>query len=229
MSLFPAGQNRLYGVYEGIVTDVSTFRLDQTIQVDLPWLAAADSQHATVRARLATMMAGANRGTYFLPHVGDEVLISFLSGHPSHPVIVGSLWNGQDDPPEDPADSGATDNEIQSFTTRGGHVLRFSDGPSPHVELQTTNGHSLRLDDASSTITLTHSTGAQLEMDAQGNVRINALSSVHISAPNKMTIQTLKLEVNAPMADFSGVVKCLQVSTSFVNSAAYTPGAGNVW
>ncbi len=50
--------------------------------------------------RVASPMAGSNgRGMLFLPRVGDEVLVSFLEGDPDRPVIVGSLYNGDNMPP----------------------------------------------------------------------------------------------------------------------------------
>jgi type VI secretion system secreted protein VgrG len=36
----------------------------------------------------------------FIPEIDDEVLVSFEQGDPSRPVIVGSMYNGNDRPPE---------------------------------------------------------------------------------------------------------------------------------
>lgn len=38
----------------------------------------------------------ADRATYFLPEVGDEVLVEFVGGDIAHPIVIGSLWNGKD-------------------------------------------------------------------------------------------------------------------------------------
>lgn len=42
---------------------------------------------------------GGTRGTYWLPEVGDEVLVAFMHGDMRRPFVVGSLWNGKDVPP----------------------------------------------------------------------------------------------------------------------------------
>jgi type VI secretion system secreted protein VgrG len=49
--------------------------------------------------RVAQPFAGAWGGTWFLPRVGDEVLVGFVDGDPDVPVVVGSLYNGDAKPP----------------------------------------------------------------------------------------------------------------------------------
>lgn len=49
--------------------------------------------------RVSEALAGPNWGAHFTPRVGSEVLVDFDSGDLDHPVIVGSLYNGQDSPP----------------------------------------------------------------------------------------------------------------------------------
>jgi len=48
-----------------------------------------------VWARVAVLMAGGNRGHGFIPDVNDEVLVSFESGNPRRPYVIGALWNGR--------------------------------------------------------------------------------------------------------------------------------------
>ena len=44
-------------------------------------------------------VSGGARGAYFVPEVGDEVLVAFASGTPRQPYVVGGLWSGKDKPP----------------------------------------------------------------------------------------------------------------------------------
>jgi phage baseplate assembly protein gpV len=53
-----------------------------------------------VWARVATLSAGPGRGTWFVPEVGDEVLVAFEGGDPQRPYVLGSLWNAAARPPE---------------------------------------------------------------------------------------------------------------------------------
>jgi uncharacterized protein involved in type VI secretion and phage assembly len=89
---------RIYGVVVGIVTanhgDPDGLG---RVKVRFPWL-AKDAESAW--ARIATLMAGNNRGSFFLPEVEDEVLVAFEHGDSRYPYILGALWNGKDKPPD---------------------------------------------------------------------------------------------------------------------------------
>jgi len=50
-------------------------------------------------ARVATLMAGKKRGTFIIPEVDDEVLVAFEHGQIDRPVVIGMLWNSEDQPP----------------------------------------------------------------------------------------------------------------------------------
>jgi type VI secretion system secreted protein VgrG len=49
--------------------------------------------------RVASPAAGANWGAVFTPRIGTEVALQFVEGDIDRPLIVGSLYNGQDRPP----------------------------------------------------------------------------------------------------------------------------------
>ena len=122
--------DRWYGVYPAVVADNRDPEGLGRVRVSLPW--APDSGGAsgltkgegyTAWARLATMATGDDRGSWFLPDVNDEVLVSFEAGHPARPVVIGALWNGQDRPPVT-ADAG---NSVKVLRTRAGSEVRFVD------------------------------------------------------------------------------------------------------
>lgn len=219
MSDFDQPLGRLFGVYTAVVRDVQDPDGQGRVKIELPWVGAEDGGRAVAWARLATLMAGADRGTFFVPDPEDEVLVSFVAGDPRHPVVIGALWNGADAPPE----RMDGDNNLRTIKSRSGHVLRFDDTDgAAKIEATTAGGHTLVLDDGGGgKITLAHSNGATIEIDASGKVSITALSQVSVTAP--------LVNVDAPMSKFSGVVKAETVITNAVVSASYTPGAGNVW
>jgi uncharacterized protein involved in type VI secretion and phage assembly len=214
------------GVYPAIVRDVQDPDQQGRVKVELPWLGAG-AGNAQAWARLATLMAGNDRGTWFVPEVDDEVLVAFMAGDPSRPFVIGALWNGQDAPPEQ-MDS---QNNIRSITSRSGHRVLLDDtAGAEKVELETQGGHKLTLDDAAGgSITLEHSNGVKLKMDAVGNVELTANVKVTVNAPAQLSVSAGMVQVDAGMSTFSGVVKCDTLITNSVISSSYTPGAGNVW
>jgi hypothetical protein len=123
------------------------------------------------------------------------------------------------------------ENTVRSITTRSGHRLSFDDSTGAEmVQLETQGRHKLTLDDGSGgTVTLSHSNGASIKIDAAGNIAITANTKVTVDAPAGMDISAAMVKVDAPMSLFSGVVKCDALITNSVVSSSYTPGAGNVW
>lgn len=220
------GPERLVGVYPALVTDVQDPDGQGRVKVSLPFVNGAEGPQAAAWARLATFMAGADRGSWFIPEVNDEVLVAFLAGDARHPVVIGALWNGVDAPPE----TMDADNNLRSITSRSGHRLLFDDSlAAEKVVLETQAGHRLELDDAAGgTVTLSHSNGASISIDVAGKITVMALSEVAITAPAGMSITAPTLRVQAALAEFSGVVRSGVLITGSVVSPTYTPGAGNL-
>ena len=95
-----AGPNgRWYGVYPALVSGVKDPDGQGRVEVTLPWAPDSGSGEYKAWARLATMMAGNNRGSWFVPDEHDEVLVGFEGGDPRRPYVLGAMWNGQDRAP----------------------------------------------------------------------------------------------------------------------------------
>ena len=76
VSMFPVEEKSgiIHGVVIGIVTNNNDPEGMGRVKVNFPW---RDIKDESFWARLATFMSGNERGSYFLPEVGDEVLVSF--------------------------------------------------------------------------------------------------------------------------------------------------------
>lgn len=99
--------------------------------------------------RVAAFFAGSKKGAFFLPEVGEEVLVAFIQGSVDRPVAIGVLWDKTDKPPEDNADG---KNNVKMLKTRAGHTVTFDDdtqSKKAKIEIKSSAGHTITLDDAS--------------------------------------------------------------------------------
>lgn len=217
--------NRLIGVYPALVTDVVDPDQQGRVRVRLPALADSAAGYETW-ARLATLMAGGNRGTWFIPDVNDEVLVAFEAGDPSHPVVVGALWNGQDAPPEQM--DGAGNNYLKTILSRQGVRITLDDTDGDvKLRLETPGGQKVVLKDTPPSIEISDSTGNSVKLEPSG-ITITAAAKVTVNA-STVEVNAGMVTVNAGFSKFSGVVQCDTLISNAVVSASYTPGAGNVW
>lgn len=208
---------RLFGLYPALVRDIVDPQGTGRIQVGFPWLGDLGAD-VTAWARLVSLYADHDQGWEILPEVGSEVIVGFEAGAIERPYIVGAVWNGREALPQ----AAEAANNKRLLKTRSGTLLEFDDTDGAvKVTLRLQSGHQLVLDDAAQNVTLRHSNGCELVMNAGGQVRITATSTVEVNAS--------AVNVHAPMVNCDGIVKCQTLITQSVISPSYTPGAGNVW
>ncbi len=182
---------RFYGVVVGIVTNNEDPENMHRVKVRFPWLSGDVESNW---ARVAAPMAGSGRGVYFLPEVDDEVLVAFEHGSVSHPYVIGSLWNGQDNPPESNRDG---ENNHRILRSRSGHVLRFNDSDgSESIELIDKSGNNkIVINTADNTITIEanadiaiKSATGKVTITAQG-IELKSRAGVLIEAAQNMDVK----------------------------------------
>lgn len=216
-----------YGVYPALVKDINDPDGQGRVKVALPW--AADPQEGggyEAWARLATLAAGNGRGSWWIPDVDEEVLVAFQSGDPRHPFVVGVLWNGQDNAPEEM--DGAGENNVKSFTSRNGVKITLDDtSGSEQLKLETPAGQIVLLKDGANSLEASDANGNSIKLDASG-ITVTTSAKVNVNA-STVEVSAGMVSVNAGMSKFSGVVQADTVITNSVVSASYTPGAGNIW
>lgn len=209
---------RWYGVYPARVAD----NKDPEAQGRLRILFEGQEYWA----RLATLMAGNNRGSWFIPDVNDEVLIAFEDGDLRRPYVIGALWNGFDRPPE--SMDGPGSNNRQVLRSRNGVKITLDDqdGQEQFI-VETPGAQKITLKDGPGSIVIEDSNGSSIKLES---------SSLTVTAPGKLTINASIIEVGAGMvtvnagtSKFSGVVQCDTLISNSVISSSYSPGAGNIW
>src|SRR3954465_2526540 len=112
-----------YGLHYAIVCqNKDPDNLDR-IKIRLPWLDGGDVDQ-THWAQLSTPMEGKKFGWYTLPDVDDVVVVMFMAGDVSMPVIIGGVWSTPDFSPETNEDG---KNNFRGYRSRAGHRLILDD------------------------------------------------------------------------------------------------------
>lgn len=124
----------------------------------------------TVTAVCTGFLAGAGRGAFFLPAVGDQVLVAFEHGALGRAFVIAGLWDRVDGSPVPDAPPA---NTVRRLRTAAGHTLTFDDtAGSERVTVQDGAGSTIVLN-PDGTITLT--ARKDLELAApEGEIRLKA-------------------------------------------------------
>jgi phage baseplate assembly protein V len=151
--------------------------------------------------RVRQFYAGNGYGAFFIPEVGDEVLVAFIHGDMRLPIILGGLYNGHDKPPS----HRSADLDQKMIRTKGGHELLFDDtSGKQRVRITTQGGHQADLSDTEHKIDLQSSGGQTVIIDdgARSITLQTGSSKVTIDASGTITITgaTVVVDANANIA-----------------------------
>lgn len=186
------------GIVTGIVSSLEDPDGLGRVQVTFPHLGNQKSNWA----RLASPMAGAQRGLFMRPEKDDEVLVAFEQNDPRRPYILGSLWSTKDKPPKD--DGKPKENNIRFLRTRSGHVLRFDDtkGKEKIEIISNDSKRKIVIDTSSDKIQIVCDKG-DIEVTAGGNLKVEAAAveikaqgDMKLEASGKMTIKGATVAIN---------------------------------
>lgn len=180
---------RYYGVAEAIVTDNDDPEHEGRVKLRFPWF---DDSMESEWCRVRQLYAGNDYGTFFVPEVGDEVIVAFVHGDMRLPVVLGGLYNGVDKPP---SFREGTDKDQKLVRTKGGHEILLDDSQAARrVRLKSSAGHVVDLNDQEQNITVESQGGHSVLLDDRGQkltVKTSAGQSVLLEDGGaKVTIQT---------------------------------------
>lgn len=172
-------KDRFYGVVTGKVTKAVGDEMSLgRVQIELPFL---DSNDPSPWARVAVPMAGASSGTYYIPNVGDEVLVAFEQGDVNAPYVLGCLWNTAAPPPVS-----SPEPQVWLIKTPAGNTIKLAEQPAA-ITLETAAGEKIEM--ASGKIRIT--TGdSSVELTSSGvtvsggSISLQGKQAIDISAPN---------------------------------------------
>ena len=162
---------------------------ENKIQVSVPVLQA---ETEGVWARLATFYASEDVGNFFVPEVGDEVVLGYMNNDPAHPVILGSLYSSKRKPPN----SLTAENSLKTILTKSKLKLEFDD-EKKIVTILTPGENKVVISDEDKSIVLEDQNGNKVELGASGivldspkDIKITATGNVNIEGTGGVGIQS---------------------------------------
>jgi type VI secretion system secreted protein VgrG len=157
------------------------------VQVQMAW--QKDISENTPWIRMTNPHAGGGKGMYFVPEVGEEVLVAFEAGNAEKPYVQGAMYNG---------------NESSSYSTAG----------NDQKVIQTRSGTKVIMNDAAGSIFIEDPSGNTWMMDGKGNISVNAPNDITINAGGNISMtagQNISSNATMNISETAGVDKSLSV------------------
>lgn len=164
------------GLTVGIVTDLEDPLNEARVRIKLP---AVSSEEEGVWARIASLDAGNERGFFFRPEVGDEVIVGCIHGDSSQLIILGMLHGGLNRPPLTASNS----NDEKGYTSREKMLWIFNDSEKS-INIETPGGKKILISEQEDIIQLEDNFSNKILMDSSGitisaaNINIKATANV---------------------------------------------------
>jgi len=177
-SALVAGVN---GLQIGVVVSNEDPDGEDRVRVRMPMVNSDDDG---TWARVASLDAGKERGFFFRPEIGDEVVLGFLNDDPRHAVILGMLHSSAHPAPL----KGSDDNHEKLYQSREKLRLYFND-EKKIASLETPAGNVLTLSEDEQSITLQDQNGNKIEMTADG-IKIESSQAIEFKAATEIKMES---------------------------------------
>ncbi len=198
----------IHGLQIGIVTQLeSDPNNEHRIKIRCPLI---DNTSDGIWARIASLDAGNERGTFFLPEIGDEVIVGFINDNPNDAVVLGMLNSSAKPAPLQASD----DNHEKGFVTRSKIKFIFNDDKKS-VLLETPGSQRILIDDDAGEIKVEDKNGNKMVMDSSGIV-LESAKDLTLKATGDIKIEGVNITASAS-AQFKGEGSAgAEISTSAV-------------
>lgn len=177
------------GLQIGIVTQLEDDPENENrVLVSIPMI---DKSSKGIWARVSTLDAGENRGSFFLPEIGDEVILGFINDNPQDAVILGMLNSSAKPAPIDASD----ENHEKGFVTRSGIKLLFNDDEKS-IAIETPGGKKVILDEDAGMIQLEDEHGNSMILDSNG-ISFDTSNEIIMKAAGDINIEGMHVNIKA--------------------------------
>lgn len=184
----------IQGLQIGIVTDLENDPDTQDrIRVRLPIIDPAEDG---IWTRVACLDAGNNRGTFFRPEIGDEVVVGFLNNDPRHPVVLGMLNSSSKPAPL----KAANKNDEKGYTSRSGMKMIFNDDEKS-LKIETPAGKKVTISEKEGFIQMEDENNNKVTMDSSA-ISLQSGADIKLKATGDLTIEAVNISLS-PSSSFS--------------------------
>ena len=152
------------------------------IQVSVPVL-EADTEG--VWARLAGFYASEQFGAFFIPEIGDEVILGYVNNDPSHPVILGSLYSSKRTAPYELT----ADNFTKAIVTKSLLKMEFDD-EKKILTIITPENNQIVLSDEDKSILIQDQNDNKVTMSSDG-ISLESCKDITLTAKGKVSIDAV--------------------------------------
>jgi uncharacterized protein involved in type VI secretion and phage assembly len=139
-----------------------------------------------VWARLTNFYSTSGAGAFFLPEVGDEVVLGFLNEDPRFPIILGSLYSSTKNKPFKGLDPDKK-NSKKAIVSKSKMYMEFDD-ENIVLTLTTPGKNQAVFSDKDQKITIKDQNGNSIEMNS-GGIKIKSSKDISIEASKKLTLK----------------------------------------
>ena len=147
------------------------------VRVQFLWQEEQDPNLMTPWIRMTQPYGGDDKGFYFIPEIGEEVMVDFENSNAEKPYVVGTLWHGIHLPRSNWRNFTET-NDVKGIRTRNGHGLVFYDN---HDNV----GFVLLYDKESNRIAL-DGDKLKIHLESRGNIEMYADKDIIMEAGNNI-------------------------------------------
>jgi len=195
---------KIEGLHTGIVTKIDADPKNEfRIQVKIPTL---KNTGEGLWAKLATFYTSAEAGSFFIPEVDSQVVVSFLSNDSRCPIILGSLYSNSTKPYKNIE----TENQFKAIVSKEKLTIEFDD-QEKILSIKTSDDNYIKIKETDKEIEITDinenkiitssdginiSSSKDVTIDAKGKIILKGSQGIQADGGSKVTIKAGAIEMN---------------------------------
>lgn len=169
------------GLQIGVVVSNEDPAGEHRVRVRMPLVHAGEDG---TWARVASVDAGHERGFFFRPEIGDEVVLGFLNDDPRQAVLLGMLHSSAKAAPLSASD----DNHEKVYQSRSKMKFYFNDDKKV-MQLETPAGNKIILSEEDKALKMADQNGNKIEMTQDG-IKIESAKALQLKSGTELKIES---------------------------------------